>query len=77
MIRYENKLSSVDEYLSLDQKSYPNIRIYLGSSKGKEKFYDKVGFLTRSNAGLGEEMILEKKNWISVFIIITSRRELI
>lgn len=36
----------------------PYVRVYLGASKGKEDFYRKFGFITRSEAGLGEEMIL-------------------
>ena len=42
------------------QKDYPDIRIYLGASKGKEEFYEKVGFIRRSDAGLGEGMILKE-----------------
>ncbi len=34
------------------------VRVYLGASKGKEEIYRKFGFVTRSEAGLGEEMIL-------------------
>lgn len=47
-------LAKVDEY----KKVNPNIRTYLGASKGKEKFYEKFGFYTRSNADLGEGMVL-------------------
>ena len=47
-------LSKVDEY----KKVNPNIRTYLGASKGKEKFYERFGFKTRSNADLGEGMVL-------------------
>lgn len=47
-------LAKVDEY----KKVNPNIRTYLGASKGKEKFYEKFGFKTRSNADLGEGMVL-------------------
>lgn len=39
------------------QKS-PNIRTYLGASKGKEKFYEKFGFVSRRDADLGEGMVL-------------------
>lgn len=35
----------------------PGLRAYLGASKGKEKFYEKFGFVTRSNANLGEGMV--------------------
>lgn len=47
-------LTKVDEY----KKINPNIRTYLGASKGKEKFYEKFGFKTRSSADLGEGMVL-------------------
>ncbi len=47
-------LAKVDEY----KKVNPNIRTYLGASKGKEKFYERFGFKTRSNADLGEGMVL-------------------
>lgn len=47
-------LTKIDEY----KKVNPNIRTYLGASKGKEKFYERFGFKTRSNAYLGEGMIL-------------------
>ncbi len=40
----------------------PYVRVYLGASKGKEDFYRKFGFITRSEAGLGEEMILRGDN---------------
>lgn len=46
------------EKISEVKKENPYVRIYLGSSKGKEDFYRKFGFITRSEAGLGEEMIL-------------------
>lgn len=36
----------------------PNIRTYLGASKGKEEFYKKFGFISRKEADLGEGMIL-------------------
>lgn len=35
----------------------PGLRAYLGASKGKEKFYERFGFVTRSSAGLGEGMV--------------------
>ena len=47
-------LTKVNEY----KKINPNIRTYLGASKGKEKFYEKFGFKTRSSADLGEGMVL-------------------
>ena len=37
----------------------PYVRVYLGASKGKEKFYERFGFITRDKANLGSGMILE------------------
>lgn len=37
----------------------PYVRVYLGASKGKEKFYEKFGFITREEANLGSGMILD------------------
>ena len=51
----EKILEKVQEY----QKINPNIRVYLGASKDREKFYEKFGFVTRKEAGLGEGMILK------------------
>ena len=39
------------------KKSSPTLRAYLGASKGKEDFYKRFGFLTRSQADLGEGMV--------------------
>lgn len=47
-------LTKVNEY----KKINPNIRTYLGASKGKEEFYEKFGFKTRSRSDLGEGMVL-------------------
>ncbi len=47
-------LTKIDEY----KKVNPNIRTYLGASKGKEKFYEKFEFKTRSSVDLGEGMVL-------------------
>lgn len=49
-------LEEVEKY----KKINPNIRVYLGASKGKEEFYKKFGFITRKEADLGAGMILEK-----------------
>lgn len=35
----------------------PDLRAYLGASLGRESFYKKFGFQTRSEAGLGEGMV--------------------
>ena len=37
----------------------PYVRVYLGASKGKEKFYERFGFITREDANLGSSMILD------------------
>src|SRR5574344_2550073 len=38
-------LKQIDEYKTVN----PNIRTYLGASKGKEAFYEKFGFISRPN----------------------------
>ena len=50
----KNLLNKIDTY----KKINPNIRTYLGASKGKEKFYEKFGFIVRPNEDLGAGMIL-------------------
>ena len=47
------------------KKKNPNIRTYVGPSKGKEGFYEKFGFISREEAELGKGMIL--KIWKSVY----------
>ena len=42
------------------KKENPNLRVYLGASKNKEKFYEKFGFIKRIDANLGYGMILKK-----------------
>lgn len=42
------------------QNENPDLRTYLGASKGKEKFYEKFGFIKRIDANLGYAMILTK-----------------
>ncbi len=42
------------------KKSNPDLRVYLGASKGKEGFYRKFGFVDRLEADLGSGMILKK-----------------
>ena len=42
------------------KKINPSLRVYLGASKGKEKFYEKFGFISRKDANLGDGMILNK-----------------
>lgn len=50
----ETLLKQIDEY----KKINPNIRTYLGASKGKESFYERFGFISRPNEDLGAGMIL-------------------
>ncbi len=50
-----NKLiEKINEY----KKVNPEIRTYLGATKGKESFYEKFGFISRPNEELGAGMIL-------------------
>ena len=52
-----NKLiEKINEY----KKINPEIRTYLETSKGKESFYEKIGFVSRPNEELGAGMILYK-----------------
>ena len=50
----ENLLKQINVY----KKINPDIRTYLGASKGKEPFYEKFGFISRPNGDLGSGMIL-------------------
>ena len=50
----KNLLNKIQEY----KKINPNIRTYLGASKGRENFYKKFGFISRPNEDLGAGMIL-------------------
>lgn len=40
------------------KKDAPDLRTYLGASKGKDLFYKQFGFVTREEAGLGAGMVL-------------------
>ena len=42
------------------RKINADLRVYLGASKNKEKFYEKFGFIKRIDANLGNGMILKK-----------------
>ncbi len=53
--RIMNKLLEKINQIKLEN---PYVRVYLGASKGKEKFYEKFGFITREDANLGSGMIL-------------------
>ena len=50
-----NKLISP---INVYKQTNPNIRTYLGASKGMEPFYEKFGFISRPNNDLGAGMIL-------------------
>ncbi len=41
------------------KKENPDLRVYLGASKNREKFYEKFGFIKRIDADLGYGMILK------------------
>ena len=68
MPEYQNKevgtniMKNILEKINELKKINPNIRAYLGASKGKENFYKKFGFITRKEANLGEGMILKGVN---------------
>lgn len=51
-----NKLLEKVDQVKLEN---PYVRVYLGASKGKEKFYERFGFITREDANLGSGMILD------------------
>ena len=51
-----NLLKKVNEI----KKENPDLRVYLGASKNREKFYEKFGFVKRIDADLGYGMILNK-----------------
>lgn len=53
-------MNSLLEEVKKYKKINPNIRVYLGASKGKEEFYKQFGFITRKEADLGDGMILGK-----------------
>ena len=42
------------------KKENPNLRVYLGASKNREKFYEKFGFVKRIDANLGYGMIYKE-----------------
>lgn len=41
------------------KRDNPSLRVYLGASKNKEGFYEKFGFINRTDANLGHGMILK------------------
>lgn len=48
-------LNKIDEI----KKINPDVLVYLGASLGKEKFYERFGFIKREDYGLGPGMILK------------------
>ena len=63
--KYQNKKIGTEIMNKLLEKvnqikiENPYVRVYLGASKGKEKFYERFGFITREDANLGSGMILD------------------
>ncbi len=47
------------EKINQIKKENPDLRVYLGASKNREKFYEKFGFVKRIDADLGYGMILK------------------
>ena len=62
--KYQNKkigsqiMNKLLEKVNQIKIENPSVRVYLGASKGKEKFYERFEFITRENANLGSGMIL-------------------
>ena len=48
------------EKISQIEQENSDLRVYLGASKNKEKFYEKFGFVKRIDADLGYGMILKR-----------------
>ena len=61
---YQNKhigtqiMNKLISQINVYKQTNPNIRTYLGASKGMEPFYEKFGFISRPNDDLGAGMIL-------------------
>lgn len=66
--KYQNKkigsqiMNKLLEKVNQIKIENPYVRFYLGASKGKEKFYERFGFITREDANLGSGMILDGFN---------------
>ena len=66
--KYQNKkigsqiMNKLLEKVNQIKIENPYVRVYLGASKGKEKFYERFGFITREDANLGSGMILDRFN---------------
>ena len=63
--KYQNKkvgsqiMNKLLEKVNQIKRENPYVRVYLGASKGKEKFYERFGFIKREDANLGSGMILD------------------
>lgn len=63
--KYQNKkigsqiMNKLLEKVNQIKIENPYVRVYLGASKGKEKFYERFGFIKREDANLGSGMILD------------------
>ena len=63
--KYQNKkigsqiMNKLLEKVNQIKIENPYVRVYLGASKGKEKFYERFGFITREDTNLGSGMILD------------------
>ena len=63
--KYQNKkigsqiMNKLLEKVNQIKIENPYVRVYLGASKGKEKFYQRFGFIKREDANLGSGMILD------------------
>lgn len=63
---YQNKkigtsiMKKLIKKIEFIKRENPDMRVYLGASKGKEVFYKKFGFIERQNADLGAGMIYNK-----------------
>lgn len=66
MPKYQNKkigtkiMNKLVDKIEIIKKENPDLRVYLGASKGKEGFYRKFGFIERQDADLGAGMIYNK-----------------
>ena len=66
--KYQNKkigsqiMNKLLEKVNQIKIENPYVRVCLGASKGKEKFYERFGFITREDANLGSGMILDGFN---------------
>ena len=56
-------MNKIIEKVKKVRKENPDLRVYLGASKNREKFYEKFGFVKRIDADLGYGMILYDKKF--------------